>query len=266
MPNLNISFTPASPAPSLGYRVRYWNVNTPGSITTVSPNPSASPVVVTGVAEGCYAGTVESICSAGVFSSTVSFSACSPSPTYYYYVIKEYSCANSCAYVSPDLVGRSSTPLSTTNGHYYKLSTDPNVYQIQTTSQSTVWDINLDGATTSSNCAVACGNSSSGGTISIFNYGGSGATMNDFTPAWFFLDTGTLPLPNLGTATGVHSGFTGNFGVTVTGAMGGCLTLTVNGTMVQNLGISASGIYTFLNVNIPSNASVTITLDQGACQ
>jgi hypothetical protein len=48
--------------------------------------------------------------------------------------------------------------------------------------------------------------------------------------------------------------------------MGGCLTLTVNGTMVQNLGISASGIYTFLNVNIPSNASVTITLDQGACQ
>jgi hypothetical protein len=77
-------------------------------------------------------------------------------PTYYYYAIKEYACANSCAYVSPDLVGRSSTALSTIDGVYYKLSTDPNVYQIQTTAETTTWDINLDGAQTNAVCSVAC--------------------------------------------------------------------------------------------------------------
>jgi len=78
------------------------------------------------------------------------------SSTYYYYVIREYNCANSCSQVSPDLVGRSSTPLSTVDGLYYKLSTDPNVYQVINTAETTVWDINLDGAVTNANCGTAC--------------------------------------------------------------------------------------------------------------
>lgn len=77
MPNLNISFTPASPAPANGYRVKYWNVNTPGTIITVTPNPSGSPVNISGVSAGCYAGTVESACAGSQFSSPVSFNACS---------------------------------------------------------------------------------------------------------------------------------------------------------------------------------------------
>lgn len=77
MPTLSISFTSASPVPANGYRVKYWNVNTPGTIITVSPNPTTSPVSISGVVAGCYAGTVESACSGGVFSSTVSFNACS---------------------------------------------------------------------------------------------------------------------------------------------------------------------------------------------
>ncbi len=82
MPNLTISFTPASPTPALGYRVKYWNVNTPGNIITVSPNPTSSPVVIPGVAAGCYSGSVESACSGGVYSSAVSFTnVCSPSAT-----------------------------------------------------------------------------------------------------------------------------------------------------------------------------------------
>lgn len=185
MPNLTISFTPASPAPALGYRVKYWNVSTPGSITTVSPNPSGSPVVISGVAAGCYAGTIESACSGGTFSSPVSFNACSPS---------------------------------------------------------------------------------SNGTISIINNGGLGAEIVDFQPAWFFIQAGSIPVQNLGTADGGHGGFTGNFGVTITGAMGGCLLLSVNNAIVDTIGISASGIYTFTNVSIPPNASVIISLDQGACQ
>lgn len=77
MANLNISFTPVSPAPANGYRVKYWNVNTPSNVITVTPNPTASPVTITGVASGCYSGTVESACSGGQFSSAASFNACS---------------------------------------------------------------------------------------------------------------------------------------------------------------------------------------------
>lgn len=77
MPDLNISFTAASPAPVNGYLVKYWNVTTPSNVITVSPNPTSSPVTITGVPAGCYTGTIESACSSGQFSSPVSFNACS---------------------------------------------------------------------------------------------------------------------------------------------------------------------------------------------
>lgn len=78
MPNtLTISFTPASPAPANGYRVKYWSVNSPATINTVSPNPTTSPVLITGLASGCYAGTVEAACGGSQFSSAMQFNACS---------------------------------------------------------------------------------------------------------------------------------------------------------------------------------------------
>jgi hypothetical protein len=190
-----------------------------------------------------------------------------PPPTYYYYSLNEYACVD-CALGGATKVGRSSTQLSATNGTHYKVGSYSYVINTEITPAPSTFNINLDNATaTGATCYIACGTTPpSNGTISISNFGGSGATLSGFTPAWFFLDTGTIPLFNLGTASGTHSGYIGNFGVTVGGAMGGCLTLTVNGTMVQNLGISSAGDYTFLNVSIPDDATVVITLDQGACQ
>jgi len=78
MPNtLTITFTAASPAPANGYRVKYWNTNTPGTINTVSPNPTSSPVSISGLIAGCYSGTIEASCGGAQFSSPVSFNACS---------------------------------------------------------------------------------------------------------------------------------------------------------------------------------------------
>lgn len=77
MPDLTILFTPASPAPVNGYVVKYWNVTTPSNVITVIPNPTGSPVTITGVPAGCYTGTIESACSGGQLSSSVSFNACS---------------------------------------------------------------------------------------------------------------------------------------------------------------------------------------------
>lgn len=83
--NLTISWTAASPAPAAGYRIKYWPTSNPSSITTVTPNVSGTTYTITGLTETSYAGTVESACGGGQFSSPVNWSASVAPPTYYYY-------------------------------------------------------------------------------------------------------------------------------------------------------------------------------------
>jgi hypothetical protein len=72
---LTITFSPASPAPANGYRVRYWDVLDPLTVITVTPNPVSSPATVSGLAAGSYEGTIESACGGGLYSTPVPFSA-----------------------------------------------------------------------------------------------------------------------------------------------------------------------------------------------
>ena len=67
---LTINFTAASPAPSAGYLVRYWETSTPGTVLTTTV--TASPAVITGLTGYNYTGTIESVCSFGN-STRVSF-------------------------------------------------------------------------------------------------------------------------------------------------------------------------------------------------
>lgn len=67
---LTINFTAASPAPSAGYLVRYWETSTPGTVLTTTV--TSSPAVITGLAGYNYTGTIESVCSFGN-STRVSF-------------------------------------------------------------------------------------------------------------------------------------------------------------------------------------------------
>lgn len=68
MGNLNIFFTVSSPAPTNGYLIKYRRVGTV-PYTTVSPNQTVSPAVITGVnSTFSYEGTVQSDCSNGVYS------------------------------------------------------------------------------------------------------------------------------------------------------------------------------------------------------
>lgn len=60
---LTINFTAASPAPSGGYLVRYWETSTPGTVLTTTV--TASPAVITGLTGYDYTGTIESVCSFG---------------------------------------------------------------------------------------------------------------------------------------------------------------------------------------------------------
>jgi hypothetical protein len=86
-----------------------------------------------------------------------------PTPTFdgfYYYSVRQYDCSDNCSVIGPDLAGRSSTPLSTTDGEYYKLLVQPNVYQIQTeiTPAPMMYDLDFDTIVVSHpNCTMACG-------------------------------------------------------------------------------------------------------------
>jgi hypothetical protein len=60
---LTINFTAATPAPSGGYLVRYWETSTPGTVLTTTV--TTSPAVISGLTGYDYTGTIESVCSFG---------------------------------------------------------------------------------------------------------------------------------------------------------------------------------------------------------
>jgi hypothetical protein len=82
----------------------------------------------------------------------------SPTPTYYYYEVKQNECQlpGACVFIA-DKAARSSVPLSTTSGEYYKVGSY--TYQVQTeiTPAPMSFDVDLSTAPSDLNCITACG-------------------------------------------------------------------------------------------------------------
>jgi hypothetical protein len=73
MATLSLTFPAASPAPSSGYRVKYWPTAEPLNVTTaITATNSLSVPGLTGIS---YSGTVEASCGSGTFGSPRSFTA-----------------------------------------------------------------------------------------------------------------------------------------------------------------------------------------------
>lgn len=70
---LTITFAETNPDPQGGYRVTYWPTSSPASAIVVTPNPTSSPVVITGLNGTSYSGTVEAACGGGNYSTPASF-------------------------------------------------------------------------------------------------------------------------------------------------------------------------------------------------
>lgn len=154
-PGLTPSITPtitttSTPTATIGLTPTSTPSNTPTITPTTTNTPTNTPTSTTE--------NTPTITPTNTITPSITSTITPSTSSFYYYSIKEFDCANSCSYVSPDLVGRSSIALSTLDGVYYKLSTDPNVYQIQTeiTPAPMSWDINLDGAVSNANCGSAC--------------------------------------------------------------------------------------------------------------
>jgi hypothetical protein len=89
-------------------------------------------------------------------SRTPSVTPSISTPSYYYYSVRKFDCGSMCAQITPDVVARSSTPLSTIDGIYYKVGSF--TYQIQTeiTPAPMSFDVSLDNAPFNANCISAC--------------------------------------------------------------------------------------------------------------
>jgi hypothetical protein len=70
---LTITFAETNPDPQGGYRIKYWPTNSPASVTTITPNPTSSPVVISGLNGTSYTGTVEAACGGGNYSTPATF-------------------------------------------------------------------------------------------------------------------------------------------------------------------------------------------------
>jgi hypothetical protein len=99
------------------------------------------------------------------------------------------------------------------------------------------------------------------GNITIYNNATFGASIDEFTPAWFIIDMGTIPVTAGAIATGTHSGYVGNFGVTLSSISGGTLTLYVNSVFTQQINTPSDGLYSFIGVTIGSTDTVQIDYD-----
>jgi hypothetical protein len=97
-----------------------------------------------------------------------------------------------------------------------------------------------------------------GGTIVINNNASFGTGIDNFTPAWFLIDTGFLPVNGGASASGTHSGYVGDIGINLSGIAGGDLTLYVNSSFIQQVFTSTDGLYSFIGVTIGSSDSVEI--------
>lgn len=81
MGKIQINFTPPSPAPANGYRVRYKKTTDTNYITLV-PNPTASPVSISGLENGVsYNVSIEADCGSENYSSVINATA-APTKTF----------------------------------------------------------------------------------------------------------------------------------------------------------------------------------------
>jgi hypothetical protein len=163
-------------------------------------------------------------------------------PEHYYY---RYS---DCIY-NGGIALRTSYPTTTTTTS----TTSTTTTTTSTTSTSTTTTTTTTAAPTTTTTTVV-------GFIQLINFGGFGSSIVSVEPSFFILTSGGLPVTSGMTSSGTQSGYTGNLGVTVSGASGLNLQLYVNSSLINSLPVTSDGIYTFVGVSIPNNVSVIIQL------
>ena len=90
-------------------------------------------------------------------TTTTSTTTSTTTGAFFYYSLRKFDCNNNCNRLEPDVVGRSSIALSTSDGLYYKVGSF--TYQAQTEVSGPTYNVDLDGAPSDADCTTACGTS-----------------------------------------------------------------------------------------------------------
>jgi hypothetical protein len=125
-----------------------------------------------------------------------------------------------------------------------------------TTTEAPTTTTTTEAPTTTTTTAAASG------TIVINNNASFGSSIDDFTPAWFLIDTGVIPVEGNSSATGTHSGYVGTIGVFLSGISGGTLTLYVNSVFIEQINTTFDNLYSFASTTIGSSDSVQIDYNE----
>jgi hypothetical protein len=166
----------------------------------------------------------------------------------YIIAMEEINRYSDCIY-NGGIALRTSYPTTTTTTS----TTSTTTTTTSTTSTSTTTTTTTTAAPTTTTTTVV-------GFIQLINFGGFGSSIVSVEPSFFILTSGGLPVTSGMTSSGTQSGYTGNLGVTVSGASGLNLQLYVNSSLINSLPVTSDGIYTFVGVSIPNNVSVIIQL------
>jgi hypothetical protein len=102
------------------------------------------------------------------------------------------------------------------------------------------------------------------GSILFTNHSSTGTSVLGTTPAFYVITDGAFPLPSGTAVAGTHAGFSGIIGVHTSPGASGCLTLTINGILVQTIPITPTWSY-FSSIVIPSSASILIDVLSSPC-
>lgn len=109
MATLTLDFTPPSTPPANGYVVKYRVKGTTGPYTTVTPNRTTVPIVITGlVAHTNYEGVIQSDCGGGLTSTVVAWSSNNSYVTYW--AKKDYVCEQDSVYTLAQTLSGFSSP------------------------------------------------------------------------------------------------------------------------------------------------------------
>jgi len=158
MASINLTWNAITPAPTSGYRVKFWPTGSPSLVSTISPNPTTNSYTITGLGSGIsYSGTIESTCTGGAISTPVAWTVVVPVATNKYYSVTKFNCASNCIQVGSNGAYYARSTQNLVVGKFYKSGTFSYRVESLLSSIPTPIEVDLSSSAQSDTCSAACG-------------------------------------------------------------------------------------------------------------
>jgi hypothetical protein len=152
-------------------------------------------------------------------------------------------------------------PTTTTTSTTTDAPTTTTTTAAPTTTTTTATPTTTTSTTTSTTTTTTTTSAPVFGDVTVTNSYLSGPTIESFTPLWFTVTAGSIPVEPNNTTNGTHSNFSGNMAIQISGVSStGYLLLYINFNLVDQITVTSDGSYTFIGTNIDEADDVFIQL------